>query len=150
MRIRGCRVGAIILACCFRASGQQGSQANRLPEAPQPRQAARPNPDGGVYHAGDGVTPPTLVYQVAPEVSDDAHRIKGRRTCTVHLVVGADGRASDIHVHASSDTVRKQFAPRPCETEAIESVKEYRFRPATVQGRPVPFETTVDLDYEIE
>jgi hypothetical protein len=45
--------------------------------------------------------------------------------------------------------VRKQFDPRSCEPEAIDAVKEYRFKPATLQGKSVPFEMTIDLNYEI-
>jgi len=32
---------------------------------------------------------------------------------------------------------------------AIKAVKEYRFEPAEFQGKPVPVETTVEINYRI-
>jgi hypothetical protein len=134
---------------CFSANGQQAAKANPLPDAPNPLHAPRPNPVDGVYHAGDGITPPVLVYSVEPKVSEVARKTKGKRACTVYFIVGTDGHTSAIHVTTSKDKLIKQFDPRTCETEAIDSVKEFRFKPATLQGKPVPFETTIDLNYEV-
>jgi outer membrane biosynthesis protein TonB len=32
---------------------------------------------------------------------------------------------------------------------AIKVVKEYRFEPAKFEGKPVPVETTIEIDYRI-
>lgn len=150
MKSRGWRLAAIILVSfCAPAWGQQASPANPLPETPQPRQAPRPNPSDGVYHAGDGITQPTLLFSVEPAISEAARKIRGKRACTVYLVVDTDGHTSNVHVIAPKDKVRKQLDPHNCEPEAVAAVKEYRFKPATLQGKSVPFEMTIDLNYVI-
>ena len=69
-----------------------------------------PNPDSsGIYHAGDGVIAPKLIYSVEPEFSEKARKKKIGGDCLVSLIVRADGTTTDVHVAKSiAETVPKK------------------------------------------
>jgi|SRR5215472_4390471 len=43
-------------------------------------------------------TIPQLIHSQQPDYSEQARRAKLERTCTLTLIVGVDGRPSDVHV----------------------------------------------------
>jgi TonB family protein len=132
-------------------SGQQAG----APAAPAPAKPAeaRPNPDSsGIYHAGDGVTAPKLLYAVEPEFSEIARRKKIHGNCRVSLVVGTDGNTQNVRVIRSiAEDVPEKLRPAAAslDEEALKVVKQYRFAPATFKGKPVPYETTVEVNFQI-
>jgi TonB family protein len=129
------------------------SSENKKP-APQanPKQSL-PNPDFfGIYHAGDGVTPPKLIFYVEPEFSEKARKKKIRGHGRVSLIVTTDGTATDIHIAKSiADTVpeRAREAALELDQNAVKVVAQYRFTPATYRGTPVPYRLNVEVNYQI-
>src|SRR5581483_9930523 len=51
---------------------------------------------GGIFHVGGGVTPPRQIYAPEPEFSEEARKAKYQGVCTLGLIVGTDGRPSNI------------------------------------------------------
>jgi periplasmic protein TonB len=96
---------------------------------------------GGYYHVGGGVAAPQLIYAVDPEFSDEARRAKFQGVCVVSLVVDAKGNPQRVQVirHLGMGLDQK----------AISAVKQYKFKPATLQGRPVPVEVNVEVNFRI-
>lgn len=96
---------------------------------------------GGVYHVGGGVTAPQLIYAPDPEFSDEARRAKYQGVCVVALVVDAQGNPQDVHVirHLGMGLDQK----------AIEAVRQYKFRPAMLNGRPVAVEVNIEVNFHI-
>ena len=96
---------------------------------------------GGVMRVGNGVTPPVAVYTVDPDFSPEARRAHYSGTVAVQIVVDANGLPKDPRV------------VRPLgmglDEKALEAVKQYRFKPAMYQGRPVPVAMVVDVDFNI-
>jgi TonB family protein len=137
-------------------SAQQSASA--APTTPTPDQAApaKPpcrNPDAsGNYHVGCGVTPPRAIYQPAPNFSEEAKKQKIGGFTLLSLTVDAEGHPVDIHVVRSSadriDKVHRAVA-LSLDQAAIDAVKKYRFEPATYQGKPVPVELYVEVNFEI-
>jgi TonB family protein len=115
--------------------------------------APRPNPDtAGKYHVGDGVSPPRLVYAPAPEFTDKARRKKLGGSLVVSLTVNAAGKPQDVRASRSlAEGVGKKLRPNALglDENAVKAVEEYRFEPAEFQGKPVPVETTVEVNYRI-
>jgi TonB family protein len=106
----------------------------------------------GIYHAGDGVTPPKLIFSVEPEFSEKARKKKIAGDCVVSLIVATNGTATDIHVVKSiADTVSKKERDAALELDqnAVKVVAQYRFTPATYRGTAVPYRTTVEVNYQI-
>jgi periplasmic protein TonB len=96
---------------------------------------------GGFYHVGGGVAAPQLVYAVDPEFSDEARRAKYQGICIVTLIVDAQGNPQRVQVvhHLGMGLDQK----------AVAAVKQYRFKPATLQGKPVPVEVNVEVNFRI-
>jgi TonB family protein len=96
---------------------------------------------GGVYHVGGGVSPPVLIHSVDAEFSDEARRAKVQGVSVVSLIVDAQGMPQRVHV------MRK--LGQGLDEKAIEAVKQYRFKPSTYQGKPVPVEITVEVNFHL-
>ncbi len=96
---------------------------------------------GGVYHVGGGVTPPVAIYAPEPEFSDQARMAKYQGQSVVEVIVDAKGMPQDARV------------VRPLgmglDEKALEAVKQYRFKPAMLRGRPVPVMIDVIVDFHI-
>ncbi|WP_179583684.1 energy transducer TonB [Tunturiibacter gelidoferens] len=120
---------------------------------PTSKSQTLPNPDFfGIYHAGDGVTPPKLIYSVEPEFSEKARKKKIGGNCLVSFIVRIDGTTTDIHVAKSiADTLVQEGtrAALTLDENAVKVVAQYRFTPATYRGTPVPYRTTVEVNYQI-
>lgn len=132
------------------ASQQAARNPERSANTPLP---PKPNPDAaGTYHAGAGVSPPVVTYSVEPEFSDQARRKKLNGTTVISLVVDSQGVPRDVHVShsiASDSGPKLRSAALSLDAKALEAVKQYRFRPATVKGKPVPFATDVGVEFRI-
>src|SRR6201996_4845033 len=96
---------------------------------------------GGLYHVGGGVSPPVLIYSVDAEFSDEARRAKYQGVSVVSLIVDAHGLPQRIRV------VRK--LGMGLDEKAVEAVKQYKFKPSMYQGKPVPVEITVEVNFHI-
>ncbi len=96
----------------------------------------------GVYPAGKlGVTVPKVIYSPEPVFSDEARKAKTQGVVVLMLVVGQDGRSSDIYVQRSLGM--------GLDEKAIEAVKHWRFRPATLNGQPVATQIAVEVEFHL-
>jgi TonB family protein len=124
-------------------------------EEPSLQQAAiAPNPDAkGIYHMGDGVTAPKLIYSVEPEFSEQERKRKISADIEVKIIIEADGHPRDIQVVRSTGrpdkTQKDRDALHSLEAKAVEAVHGYRFEPATLRGKPVPCWMTVEVNFQI-
>ena len=96
---------------------------------------------GGLKHVGGGVSEPVVIYQVDPEFSEEARKAKAQGSVTVDLLVDEKGRPS--HVHAV-DGIGMGLNEK-----AEEAVKQYRFKPAMENGKPVTVEMNVVVVFHI-
>ncbi len=96
---------------------------------------------GGIFHVGGGVSPPRVIYQVDPEFSEEARKAKYQGTCTLMLVVGTDGRPTNIRVASSLGM--------GLDEKAIEAVKNWRFEPSMKDGHPVRVEIAVEVEFHL-
>lgn len=96
---------------------------------------------GSLYHIGAGVSPPIPIYKPDPEFSEEARKAKFQGTCTLALIVGIDGRPSDIHVVSSLGM--------GLDEKAIEAVKNWKFQPAMKDGHPVRVPVEVEVDFHL-
>ncbi len=96
---------------------------------------------GGVYQVGGGVSAPELVFAPDPEFSDEARRAKFQGACVVALVVDAKGNAQQVRVirHLGMGLDQK----------AVDAVKQYKFKPARLHGKPVPVEANIEVTFRI-
>ena len=99
------------------------------------------NYGGGLRRIGGGVSAPILIHQVDPEFSEEARKAKYQGNVLVNLVVDANGNPQRIRVI------------RPLgmglDEKAMEAVRQYKFKPAMENGKPVPVELNVDVNFQI-
>ncbi|HEV2468804.1 MAG TPA: energy transducer TonB [Candidatus Sulfotelmatobacter sp.] len=96
---------------------------------------------GGIFHVGGGVSAPRAIYQPEPEFSEEARKAKYQGVCTLGLIVGTDGRPTNIRVLGSLGM--------GLDEKAIEAVKNWRFEPAMKDGHPVRVEIAVEVDFHL-
>ncbi len=96
---------------------------------------------GGLYRVGGGVSAPIPIYKVEPEYSEDARKAKFQGTVVLSIVVDERGMPTNFKVI------------RPLglglDEKAIEAVKQWRFRPAQKDGRPVAVLATVEVNFRL-
>jgi periplasmic protein TonB len=96
---------------------------------------------GGPYHVGGGVSAPKVISAVDPEYSDEARRAKYTGIVVVSLIVDAQGNPQHVSV------VRR--LGMGLDEKAIEAVRQYKFKPAMYQGKAVPVEVNIEVNFQI-
>ena len=98
---------------------------------------------GGVYRPGNGVELPQVIVQKKPQYTAEAMRAKVQGVVWVDAVVLADGTVGDVNITKSLDST---FG---LDQEAIKTAKQWRFRPGTRLGEPVPVYITIELTFTL-
>jgi protein TonB len=101
---------------------------------------------------GDGVTPPKILYQPEPQFSKLARKQKVSGVATVSIIVDTEGNPRNVHIIRSiADNVDKkhQAAAVSLDQAAIDAVKQYKFTPATLHGKPVAVYLNVEVNFQI-
>jgi protein TonB len=98
---------------------------------------------GGAYRPGNGVELPQLIREVKPQYTADAMRAKIQGAVFLECVVLPDGTVGDVRVTRSLDST---FG---LDQEAIRAAKQWRFRPGTRFGEPVPVLITIELTFTL-
>jgi protein TonB len=99
------------------------------------------NIGGGVMHVGGSVRPPSVIYQVDPEFSEEARKAKFSGNVQVYLIVDANGNPSHVRV--------VRGVGMGLDEKAVEAVRQYKFKPAMQNGRPVAVDLYIDVNFQI-
>jgi len=96
---------------------------------------------GGVFHVGGAVMAPRLIVQVDPEFSEEARKAKFSGNVEVYIWVDTDGKPSHIRV--------VRGVGMGLDEKAVEAVRQYRFKPAMKDGKPVQVDLYIDVNFQI-
>jgi periplasmic protein TonB len=96
---------------------------------------------GGAFRVGGGVSAPRALETPDPEYSEEARKAKYQGTCVLWLIVDPDGKPRDIKVARALGMGLDQ--------KAIEAVRNWRFSPAMKDGRPVPVQINVEVNFRL-
>lgn len=88
-----------------------------------------------------GVTPPVVIHRVEPDYPDEARKARFQGSVLVYVEVDEQGRIRSIRV--------EKPAGLGLDEKAIEAVKQWRFRPATRDGRPVAVPARIDVSFHL-
>ncbi len=99
------------------------------------------NMGGGLRRIGGGVSAPVVLFAPVPEFSEEARKAKVSGNVLVYLQVDELGRPTHIRVLRGIGLGLDQ--------KAIEAVRQYRFKPALEDGKPVPVELQVEVNFNI-
>jgi len=96
---------------------------------------------GGIYHVGGGVSAPQVIYAQQPEFTDAARQAKYQGVCVVSLIVDAQGNPQRVQII--------QHVGMGLDEKALEAVRHYKFKPAMLQGHPVPVEVHINVNFRL-
>lgn len=99
------------------------------------------NTGGGIYHVGGGVRAPIVLHEVDPEFSEEARKAKFSGNVLVDLII--DEQGNPLHVHVA------RGVGMGLDEKAVEAVRQYRFKPATKDGKPVKVELGIEVNFQI-
>ena len=107
-----------------------GQAAEALPQAP---------PAPAVMHVGGDVKAPVLVHSAEPEFPENYR--KKHFNGNVQLYLWVDENGNPTHVR-----VIKGLGPA-FDGSALKAVQQYKFKPATLNGKPVGVDLYIDVNF---
>jgi TonB family protein len=87
------------------------------------------------------ITPPHATYQPDPSYPNKARKKRQQGTILLTLVVGTDGQPYDVAVDRGLNS--------DLDEAAVETVKRWRFIPASREGKPVAAEIKVEVSFKL-
>ena len=93
------------------------------------------------YKMGPGMTAPTLAYKVEPQYSEDARLAKYQGTVVVSVVIGVDGAATNMKVVRGLGL--------GLDEQAMKAISQWKFKPGTLAGEPVPVMATIEVNFRL-
>ena len=123
------------------------------PNQAAPAEPPSPNPDASViHHVGGGVTPPKALFIPEPSFTPIARKQKVSGVATVSIIVDTEGNPRNVHIIRSiADNVDKkhQAAAVSLDQAAVDAVKQYKFKPAMQDGKPVAVYLNVEVNFKL-
>jgi periplasmic protein TonB len=132
-----------------RAEAAEKQTHNTSQAAPSAQSETLP---AGVRRAGDGVSVPKPIYTPEAEYAEKARKKKLSGYCKMSLIVDTDGHVRDVRViHSVAEDQPKKLraAALALDEKAMEAVRQYRFEPGLLEGKPVPVTLTVAINFQI-
>ena len=94
-----------------------------------------------IYRVGGGVSAPKLVYAPDPEYTKKAQKANYQGVCVIALIVDTEGKPERVHV--------LRHLGMGLDQKAVEAVKQYKFTPALLQGKPVPVQVNIEVNFRV-
>ena len=99
------------------------------------------NMGGGAYRIGGGVSAPSILFKVEPEYSEEARKAKFQGTVLLFVVVDEHGNPRDIQVIRPLGLGLDQ--------KAVEAVEKWKFTPGKKDGKPVPVQAQIEVNFRL-
>ena len=101
-------------------------------------------PGSGVadtLHLGGDVRPPLLIERVEPQYPEIERKIHKEGIVILEAIITSDGAVDEVKVLKSADAILDEAAKR--------AVMQWRYRPATLNGRAVRVYLTVTVSFQL-
>jgi protein TonB len=99
------------------------------------------NTGGGVMHIGGAVGKPVVLFAPDPEYSEEARRAKFSGNVEVYMWIDQHGNPSHVRV--------VRGVGMGLDEKAVEAARQYKFKPAMKDGKPVMVDMYLDVNFEI-
>lgn len=96
---------------------------------------------GGAYKVGNGVTQPIPLYHPEPEYSEDARKAKLQGSVLLYIEVDSSGKVINPKVVKALGL--------GLDEKAIEAVLKWKFKPGTLNGKPVTVQAQVEVNFRL-
>ena len=94
-----------------------------------------------MYRVGDGVTAPAVLSKVDPAYTEEARFAKYQGTVVVSAEIGTDGLAYNIKAVRGLGL--------GLDEKAIEAISQWKFKPGSKNGQPVPVMATIEVNFRL-
>jgi TonB family protein len=115
--------------------------APAAPPAGQPRPVASLPSGVPVYEPGPGITPLTVLYEERPNFPKEEKQAGKQGTVQVEFIVLPDGTVGEPHVTQSLSPAFDE--------EALRTVRQWRFAPPRLNGKPVAIRTHLEFAWTL-
>ncbi len=85
--------------------------------------------------------PPSILFKTDPAYSEEARQAKYNGSISIQVIVDQDGFPTNLRVTHPIGLGLDQ--------KAMEALKQWRFNPALRDGRPVPYQATVEISFRL-
>ncbi len=96
---------------------------------------------GHLYAPGNGVTTPVVIFKVDPEFTEQARMAKYQGSVVLSLIVEPSGKPTNIQV-----TRKLGYG---LDEQAVDAMKQWRFKPAVKDGKPVRVRANVEMTFKL-
>jgi len=107
-----------------------------IPEGPPPTE-----PDGPILVGGD-VKAPERVYSPQPNYTEIARKARIQGVVIVQAIIDKEGNVTNIKV--------LKGLPMGLEEAAVDAMKQWKFKPATLNGRPVTVYYNLTVNFKLQ
>ena len=98
---------------------------------------------GQVDAGAQGVVAPRVISSVQPSYTEAAMRARIEGTVVLGAVVHTDGTAGEITIVRSLDSTNG------LDEQAIKALRQWKFEPGTLKGKPVAVRVRVEMDFNL-
>ena len=106
------------------------------------RSQNEPRLDQRIYKVGGDVSQPRVLHKIDPQYTEEGRAGKISGTCTLRIVVTAEGRADDIQVVKSLEP--------SLDLSAMQAIAQWDFQPGMKDGVPVSTQATVEVNFKLQ
>lgn len=96
----------------------------------------------GPYTPGGNVIPPTAVYKPEPGYTEEARKARTQGIVILEMIVDEKGEVRNVKV--------LKPLPNGLADEAVKAVKLWKYRPGTLEGKPVPVIFNVSVSFRLQ
>jgi protein TonB len=124
-------LGISFASACPVNFGQTADQPSKQPAKHRPR-------------------PPLIMHAVAPQYTKQARKERIQGISVISLTVGIDGLPHDVTVFrslAENQLPNLRLIAEGLDEQAIMAVEQYRFKPATLDGKSIPVRVNIEVNF---
>ncbi|MGI4826637.1 MAG: energy transducer TonB [Janthinobacterium lividum] len=114
--------------------------AESAPAATEPAVGSPAGMAKGAHAPQRHLIPPVLIRSEAPDYTDEARRQRISGVVQLSLTVDEKGLPQNVQVSRGKG--------KALDDEAVKAVRQYKFKPALQDGKPVPVTIFVYVDFE--
>lgn len=96
---------------------------------------------GGAYRLGSGISRPQLIKKVQPTYTPDAHEKRVEGEVVLEVIILADGKVGPVRILRGLGAGLNE--------KAIECVRQWRFVPGKLQGKPVDVIAEIEVAFNL-
>jgi protein TonB len=91
---------------------------------------------------GGDIAPPVKVFSPQPGYTEEARQARVQGIVILQAIIDAEGNVTDVRV--------LKGLPEGLAESAVETVRNWRFKPATLEGKPVPVYFNFTINFSLQ